>query len=322
MGDALKYGFNFIIQKDQKMQDLFTQALGMYSPWLVKDVEFNDKQLNSYIDFKRGTRLVDGSDDTKAYSAYDTKMKKYRHMNFFEHECHLHVRVPRIKRDNGKVRLILPPWAGQLNGVSTLFEAFIIKFCKHLPVHHVCQLMNISDYKVWKLLDIYVDKAKLSEDLSGIDTFGMDETATAKGHDYITLFVDLYKKALVHLSDGKSNQTVVDFVAVSEEQKGNKEQVKSVSCDMSPAFIKGLKENLPNAQITFDKFHIIKIINEGVDKVRRAEAKENPILKGTRYLFLKNEQPLSEKQQQKKAKLELADLNLKSFEAMRMRETF
>ena len=50
------------------MQDLFTQALGIYSPWLVKDVEFNDKQLNIYIDFKRGTRFVDGSDDTKAYS--------------------------------------------------------------------------------------------------------------------------------------------------------------------------------------------------------------------------------------------------------------
>ena len=304
------------------MYDLFTQALGIYSPWFVKDVEFNDKQLNSYIDFKRGTRFVDGSDDTKAYSAYDTKMKKYRHMNFFEHECHLHVRVPRIKRDDGKVRLILSPWAGQLNGFSTLFKAFFIKFCKHMPVHNVCQLMNVSDYKVWKLLDIFVDKARLSEDLSGIDVFGMDETATVKGHDYITLFVDLYKKAVAHISDGKCSQTVVDFVEVLEQQKGNKEQVKSVSCAMSPAFIKGIRENLPNAQITFDKFHIIKIINEGVDKVRRAEAKEDPIMKGTRYLFLKNEQNLSQKQQQKKAELELADLNLKSFEAMRMRETF
>ncbi len=134
-----------------------------------------------------------------------------------------------------------------------------------------------------------------------------------KGPDYVTLFVDLYKKAVAHISDGKSSQTVIDFVAVLEQQKGNKEQVKSVSCAMSPALIKGIRENLPNAKITFDKFHIIKIINEGVDKVRRAEAKENPILKGTRYLFLKNEQNLSEKQQQKKAELELADLNLKSF---------
>jgi hypothetical protein len=67
--------------------------------------------------------------------------------------------VPRIKRDDGKVKMILPPFAGELNGFTLLFEAFIIKFCKHMPVHNVCQLMNVSDYKVWKLLDIYVDEA-------------------------------------------------------------------------------------------------------------------------------------------------------------------
>ena len=69
----------------------------------------------------------------------------------------------------------------------------------------------------------------------------------------VSLFVDLYKKAVAYISDGKSSQTVVDFVAVLEQQKGNKEHVKPVSCAMSPAFIKGIRENLPNAQITFDK---------------------------------------------------------------------
>ena len=116
---------------------------------------------------------------------------QYKPVNF--QLCRLIQRCPRItykpilldnvgNRKIGcalKVRLILPPWAGQLNDFSTLFEAFIIKFCKHLPVHHVCQLMNISDYRVWKLLNIYVDKARPSEDLSGIEPFGMDETATA-----------------------------------------------------------------------------------------------------------------------------------------------
>ena len=64
------------------MQDLFTQALGLYSPWFVKDVEFNNKQFSIYIDFKRGTQFVDGSDDSKAYGAYDTKMKKISSYEF------------------------------------------------------------------------------------------------------------------------------------------------------------------------------------------------------------------------------------------------
>ncbi|CAC9650031.1 Mobile element protein [uncultured Gammaproteobacteria bacterium] len=318
----LKYTHNFILKKTSKMQNIFTQALGINSPWFIKNVEFNNKQLNIHIDFKKGSKWTNGDKHTKAYSAYDTKMKTCRHMNFFEHECYLHVRVPRIKNDDGKVRIMLPPFAGELNGFTLLFEAFVIKFCKYMPVHNVCQLMNLSDYKVWKLLDIYVDEARLNQDLSGIDTFGLDETSVAKGHDYITLFVDLYKKAVVHISDGKSAKTVHDFVATLEQQNGNKEQVKAISCDMSPAFIKGVCKALPNARITFDKFHILKIINAGVDKVRKAEVKDNPILKGTRYLFLKNAQNLTKKQQDKKAELVLENYNLKSFEAMRMRETF
>ena len=84
---------------------------------------------------------------------------------------------------------------------------------------------------------------------------------------------------------------------------------------MSPAFIKGVRDNLSKAKITFDKFHILKIINAGVDKVRREEVKDNLILKGARYVFLKNTQNLTKKQQQKKQTLELANLNLKSFVA-------
>ena len=91
---------------------------------------------------------------------------------------------------------------------------------------------------------------------------------------------------------------------------------------MSPAFIKGVTDNLPKAEITFDKFHILKIINEAVDDVRRQEAKTNPLLKKTRYIFLKNESNLTDKQRAKKEELILADLNLQAMEALRMRETF
>ena len=71
---------------------------------------------------------------------------------------------------------------------------------------------------------------------------------------------------------------------------------------MSPAFIKGVRDNLPKAKITFDKFHILKIINTGVDKVRREEVKDNPILKGARYVFLKNTQNLTKKQKKANAR--------------------
>jgi transposase len=107
-----------------------------------------------------------------------------------------------------------------------------------------------------------------------------------------------------------------------EDKGGDRENIGDISCDMSPAFIKGVKNYLPNAQVTFDKFHILKIINEAVDHVRKDEAKKNPLLIGNRYIFLKNDSNLTVRQKAIKSKLELPKLNLKSIKAMQIREAF
>jgi len=101
--------------------------------------------------------------------------------------------------------------------------------------------VGISDYLVWQVVDVYTESAKFDEDLSELKAIGMDETSIAKGHDYITLFVDLENRKTVHVSKCKDSQTIVDFVEVLESKLGCAEQVTDVSCDMSPAFIKGVR---------------------------------------------------------------------------------
>ena len=146
----------------------------------------------------------------------------------------------------------------------------------------------------------------------------MDETSISKGHDYLTLFVDLKNRTTIHVAEGKSNSTVESFKSDFELHNGDVKNITEVS--MLPAFIKGVKDNLPNAQFTFDKFHVLKIINEAVDKVRRAEASSNPVLTVLRYIFLKNEMNLTEKQKLKKQ--EISKLGLDSWLAMLIRECF
>lgn len=309
------------------MNDLFQQALGIGSPWHIKSIEFNadNKRLDIHVDFKRGATFADDGENVgqkRMYKAYDTVQKTWRHLNFFQHECYLHARVPRIKRDDGRIRMILPSWSGVVSGFTLLFESLLIQLCKTMPVHNVSQMTGVSDHKIWRLLDVYINAAKFDEDLSGVDTVGMDETSVAKGHDYITLFVDLNERRTLHISDGKAAKTVDEFVSIMEEKNGDRKQIHAVSCDMSPAFIKGVHHYLPAAQITFDKFHILKIINEAVDQVRRLEARTNPLLKGTRYIFLKNDVNLTETQKAVKETLSLAKLNLKSMRAIRIREAF
>ena len=309
------------------MEDLFQRALGINSPWFIKSIDFdeNTKRLNIDVDFKRGATFSDHDEktgDSKSYKAYDTVNKTWRHLSFFQHECYLHARVPRIKRDDGRIRMIPPPWSGVVPGFTLLFEALLIQLCKVMPIHNISQLTGVSDYKIWRVLEVYVQAAKSNEDFSDVTILGMDETSVAKGHDYITLFVDIEKRKTLYISDGKDSKTVEDFAEVLEASNGDRKQITDVSCDMSPAFIKGVSEYLPESKITFDKFHILKIINKGVDTVRKIEAKDNPLLKGTRYIFLKNDNNLTEKQKTCKAELSLATLNLKSIRAMNIRESF
>ena len=168
-----------------------------------------------------------------------------------------------------------------------------------MPVKCVSKTINVNDDRIWRMLEKYIDSARSKEDFSGIRSIGMDETSRAKHHQYVTLFVDLEEKRTVFVAKGKGHETVEEFVKDLEEHNGDPLKIEDVSCDMSPAFIKGVNESLPEAQITFDKFHIVKLINEAVDKVRREEVATQPLLKKARYIILKNNENLTKKEKEK-----------------------
>ena len=307
------------------MKEIFGKALGINNPWFVTNVNFDleSKRLDIHIDFIKGSAFSFDQDGiTGEYKAYDTIEKEWRHLNFFEHECYLKARVPRIKTPDNKIHLALPGWSGLQNGFTLLFEALILQLCKSMPVHNVSNLVKTTDHKVWSILDKYTEETRKLSDYSDVTALGMDETSIAKGHDYLSLFVDLRDKKTIFVAEGKDSATVKSFKEDFEQHKGVVNNITDVSCDMSPAFIKGVKENLPNAKITFDKFHILKLINKAVDEVRRTEAQNNPLLTGTRYIFLKNKENLTKKERNKKAELQLSKLNNKALKALALRETF
>lgn len=305
------------------MQAIFEQALSLTSPWFIDEITFcaETKRLDIYVNFERGTHFSVG-DSSEKYPVHDTVDKEWRHLNFFEHKCYLHCRTPRVKKSDGKVRLISPPWAGKSNGFSLLFEAFVLQLCKHMPVNVVAKTMAVSDDKLWRMLDKYVEQTRQLEDLSSTIAVGIDETSRAKGHTYITLFVDLDQRRTIFITDGKDSSTVSSFAKDFKSHKGSIEAIKDVTCDMSKAFIKGVKESLPQAEITFDKFHIVKIINEALDTIRRREVGENPILKGHKYTFLKSNSNLTAHQSYSLQELSKKKYNLQTYRALEIRNAF
>jgi len=310
-----------------KQEDIFAAAIGIKSPWNITEINLDIKtgELHIHLDFPKGSLFEYIDEETQKsahYKAYDTSIKTWRHMNFFQYRCYLHARIPRIETRDGKVKQIKAPWEGAVSGFTMLFEAFILQLVKVLPVHQVCEIIGSYDAKIWNILKIYTEKCREQSDYSNVTKVGVDETATRRGHDYVTSFVDLDEKKTIFVTEGKSSTTIEEFVKDIKQHNGSGEQIKNVSCDMSPAFIKGIEENLQNSQITFDRFHIVKIINDAVDNVRREEVKINPILKNNRYLFLKNKNNFTKKQKEKYQELKMSKLNIKTFKAMQIRESF
>jgi len=243
-------------------------------------------------------------------------------MNFFQYRCYLHARIPRVKLGDGKIKQVKAPWEGVAHGFTLLFEALIMQFAKVMPVHQICQMVGTYDYKVWDIIQRYTQTCRELSDYSDVKQVGMDETAARRGHDYVTLFVDMQEKKTLFVTEGKSSETTKDFVVDLQEHGGEAQNIEQVSCDMSPAFIKGVEENLPMADITFDKFHIIKIINKAVDQVRKQEVKTNPMLKDSKFVFLKNQINYTVKQKEKYQSISMSKLNIKTFRALRIREAF
>lgn len=137
---------------------LFEAALGIASPWYVNGVEFDTtkKTLVIAVDFVAGSRFgVPGVEG--AHPAHDTVTKRYRHLNFFQHECHLEVRVPRVRLPDGGVRQVEPNWAGRLAGFTLLFEALVMAMCREMPFAVVSRLVGLSWHRVAAICKRYVD---------------------------------------------------------------------------------------------------------------------------------------------------------------------
>jgi len=301
---------------------LFQLALGINSPWFVaaSDFDAEKKRLDIEIDFKSGARF--SCPDCKAADCpvHDTAKKTWRHLDFFQHQAFLHARTPRIDCSTCGVRQVEVPWARPGSGFTLLFEALSMTLIMHMPVAAVARLLDVHDTRLWRVVHHYVETALAEMDLCALTRVCIDETAAKRGHNYISLFVDIDARRVVFIADGRGASTVAKFADHVDAHNSDASRIKEVCIDMSGAYIAGVTENLTEAEITFDKFHVMKLIGDAVDKVRRAEVKSRPELKGSRYLWLKNDQNLSA--EQKAARTSLAAANLKTGRAWAMRLTF
>ena len=276
-------------------EKLFEAALGIEVPWFVSEVKFDPaaRSLTIQIDFGVGSRFaVEGL--AGQHPVHDTVTKRYRHLNFFQHECHLIVRTPRVKLPEGGVRLVQPGWAGRLAGFTLLFEALVMALCREMTFSAVARTVQVSPHRVMTICRRYVDLALEQADFSAVTQLAIDETSRARGHSYVTLAADAGpRRCVLFVTEGKDAKTIARLAEDLRAHGGDPDAIESVTIDMSAAFIKGVAENLPNAQVTFDKFHVVAHASKALDETRRVEQKLDPTLKGLRWALLKDREAVA-----------------------------
>jgi transposase len=260
------------------IEGLFTSALGLMLPWQVEGVALDTTRHR--IDFEvrcSAKRLSCPHCNAAEQPIHDRLHRSWRHLDFFQYEAWLHADVPRVACTAcGKTTQLHVPWAREGSGFTLLFEALALALCKELPVLEAAKLLRCSDKQLWGRIKHYVDEARALDDMSTVRVVGIDETSLHKGQSYITVVHDLENKRLLFATAGRDHQTVLDFADDLKAHAGSPEAVQHVCQDMSAAYTLGVALALPNAVISYDRFHVVAMAVDAMDKVRKAEMREEP----------------------------------------------
>lgn len=211
-------------------------------------------------------------------------------------QVYLKLQVPRVMcRTCGIVRQITLGFADARRTYTRAFQRYVMELSKHMTILDVARHLGIGWDTVKEIQKTYLLTRFARPDLKHLELIAIDEIAIGKGHRYLTVVLDLISGAVVFVGDGRGADSLTPFW---KRLKRARAKIRAVAIDMSPAYIAAVSANLPTAAIVFDHFHLIKLFNDKLAKLRRelqqkAEGAGKKVIKGTRWLLLKNPEHLS-----------------------------
>ncbi len=288
------------------MQDkeLYQHILGLESPWSVSEVELHtfSEEIRVHVEHPRGTRFC-CPECQRELPCYDhAEKRRWRHLDSCQFKTILLARPPRVKCPEHGVKNVSLPWAEKSSRFTMLFERFAIDvLLATQTVTGAMSILRTSWDETWYFVQRAVRRGQDRKEIKSLPRLGIDEKAFAKGQDYITLRYDLDTSTVEAISDGNDTDSgIACFSQLSQEQI---ESVEAVAMDMSAAYVKATKQTIPLAEgkIVHDRFHVMQLATKAVDKVRRGEHRQlkqdddNRLAK-TKYIWLKSQENLTEKQ--------------------------
>ena len=302
----------------KEVQKMFAQGVGVAWPWMVSKVEMVGRELEVHVDLDRSVTALPCPKCEAVSPIYDrTATRRWRTLDYYMFKSFLVGRPARVRCVEHGVRRADVPWAQAGSHFNYHFQALVMSKAQNTPMAVVARELREHDTRLWRIVTHHVKDGLGRLDLSAVRRIGVDDKSYQVGHKYLTVVADLDTARVIFVTEGRDGETLGRFRQFLIEHGGDPKAITQISQDMSQAYASGAKQYFPDATVVFDHFHVIKLMGETVDKVRREEQREQDILRGTRYIWLKNAKNLTDKQLQ--SLTDLSRLNLRTVRAFKAR---
>src|ERR1035437_7827635 len=279
-------------------EKVFQQILALGETWRVARMVYQEKEQRVLIGVEETPALWKPEScphcGHKTVRGYDHAPERHwRHLNICQLQSEIVCALPRGEcQDCRRIYTVRAPWEGRSRGLTQEFEVFALTLMREMPVKKGGEIVGETDQKLWRALFAPVDAAWQDLSWENVLWVEADEMNGKKGHNYLTVFVYLQAKRVLLAVEGKDASVWERFAEELGNHNGPPRAVTMVAIDMSPAYASGVRENFGNAQIVFDKFHVVSQVVKAVDEVRRKEvrvdAQAREQLERSRWLWRKN----------------------------------
>lgn len=274
--------------------DVFSTLLGLDESWFVSsvDLKLEDSEVVLKVEHVGPVKCPLCGSDCPVYD--HSEERSWRHLDTMQFATIVIAQVPRASCKEHGVKQVSVPWAGVKSRFTELFEKFAIQVLLLTKSQvRTARLLRLSADQVHDIMHRAVDRGLSRRQVDETPHLSVDEKSFQKGHDYATVLCDVNQKRVLEVTRGKDEEAAKQAFGLLPKP----ESVKTVTLDMSPSYKAAVRASLPGADLIHDRFHVSLILSLAVDQVRRAEKKKCPELIGTRYVWLKNQENLTKKQQ-------------------------
>jgi len=287
-------------------EKVFHQILALGQGWRVPQADYVDKESKVLIRVENTPALWTTEKcphcGRQTVQGYDhAPERRWRHLNVCQLQSEIVCRLPRGRCGAcEKIYTVRAPWEGRSRGLTQEFEAFALTLMREMPVSKAGEILGETDQKLWRALFAHVEAAWAELSWDNVVWVGADEMNRKKGHNYLTVFVDLQAKRVLLAVEGKDAGVWERFADQLLAHNGHPKAVTQIAIDMSRAYVKGVRDNFANATVVYDKFHVVSQVAKAVEEVRRKEARVDASareqLEKTCWLWRKNPESWTEKE--------------------------